>query len=184
MSFKLAADPADLSRNHDERDTNHTDDQSQRTHRPEIAVDVKMIQQRPERLRARRIEEHGSAELAQKNRCENYPAGEKAGTKQRQQNASKGRHEAGAASHRSLRQIVVQLNNRAGHRAQAVRQESGDIGDHEDPQSPVYGQRHIDIGPEQANGQRCSGEGPRYERQRFDHAAPGGPAFRRHPGGQ
>src|SRR5688500_6667754 len=99
MSFELADHSADFSRYQDERDTNHTDDQRQRTHRPEVAVDVKMVQQRTERLRARRIEEHGSAELAQKNRCENYPSGEKPGTEQRQHNPSKGRHEAGAASH-------------------------------------------------------------------------------------
>ena len=58
------ADLADSPGDHYENNTDDTYDQRERAHGAEIAVDVKMIKQGSERLRAGRIKKDGRAELA------------------------------------------------------------------------------------------------------------------------
>ena len=120
MSLELIAYLADSTSDQNQTYTHYAYDQGQRAHRPEIAIDIKVIQQRTQRFGARGIEKDRSTEFAEVDRCKDDPAGNKPGAEKRQQHAAKSDREAGAASHGSLGQITVNLHHGAGHRTQAI----------------------------------------------------------------
>src|SRR5258706_591534 len=64
MSLERTGRVADLAGNHDQHNAYYANDQRQGTHRPEIAVDIEMIQQRPQWFGPRRIEKYRGAKLA------------------------------------------------------------------------------------------------------------------------
>src|SRR5262249_2086307 len=95
-------------------------DQSQGAHGPEIAVDIKVIEQRAQRFGTRRIEKNGSTEFAEVDRCQNNPAGDEPRAEQGQQHAAESRREPGTTSHGSLGQITVNLHHGDRHCTQAI----------------------------------------------------------------
>src|SRR5215475_4241944 len=119
-SLELIAYLADPTSDQNQSYTHRAYDQSQGAHGPEIAVDIKMIEQRAQRFGARRIEKNRSAEFAEVDRCQNNPAGNEPRAKQRQQYAAESRREPGTTSHRSLGQITMNLNYGARHCTQTI----------------------------------------------------------------
>src|SRR5689334_10832245 len=133
LKFRFRARPADAARDDNEYQTNDADNHPERAHRAEIAVDVKMVQQRADRLSAGGVEKNRRAELAEVNRRQDDPARDEAGPEQWQDDAAERRPKSRAASHRRGGQIVVQLNDGARHRAQSIRQKPRDIADEKNP---------------------------------------------------
>src|SRR4029450_11837790 len=129
MSLELIAYLADSTSDQNQTYTHCAYDQGQRAHRPEIAIDIKVIQQRTQRFGARRIEKDRSTEFAEVDRGEDDPAGNNPRTEKRQQHAAKSGREAGTASHGSLGQVAVNLDHGAGNRTQAIGEKAGNVGD-------------------------------------------------------
>jgi len=51
-AFEMMSDVADPAGNHYQQDTNDANDDGERAHRSKIAIDVEMIEKRPQRLRS------------------------------------------------------------------------------------------------------------------------------------
>ena len=131
-----------------------------------------------DRLGAAGVEQDGGAELAERRDEDQQEGDEQPGAGQRDQDAPDGREPAGAGDAGGLLQRRIDLAEGGVGAARRQRNEARDVGDEQDPNGAVDGERRADERQQDADGHHRARQAQRQDGEIVEETAP--PQLRAH----